>query len=172
MKPKDTKLSRDEALARLDTTKRELDQLRFLVTNLCSEPMRKYLDGWLRVESFRDLDAWLSWLASKAVEQAWCDREGEEERAPCPICRSTPWGKIGYSLPAGLERHIRGSHRQQHCLIVACAQESALEKVRADERGEWRPRLHGKPRLKPWEVAEQVPEELPVAFPGPTLPNG
>ena len=45
-------------------------------------------------------------------------RRGNSERANCPLCRDTGSEGMGYSLPLGLERHLKGYGNMQQCIAT------------------------------------------------------
>lgn len=150
-----------------------LYRARMDIINLMPEVKRRLLEGWIFCGSARDADNWERWAVGGLIELAE-SRPGREmgdvpwaRRAYCPLCgdgAQTSGYQQGFSVPVGLERHLRGSHRSMRCSVFRAAAELCWEQVRERQRGEPQLASAGNRLVRPWE-------RQPVKAAAPAAPS-
>ncbi len=106
----------------------------------------------------RDWEAWaVGQLTRIANESATQVHEVFSPEASCPLCGEKPVSRYsrGFTLPLGLERHLRGSHKSYQCAVFRAAAEGARAAARHREGNAFKPDLSGPgftSRVPPWRT--------------------
>jgi hypothetical protein len=109
-----------------------------LVLQLLPDKASDILNGYLRCETEKDVDIWLSEATTELV--ALAEYKPAEEmnslghstfRAYCPLCgRGTVYAYAsGFAWPRGLEDHLFGGSTARHCDVMRLIRERALDHV-------------------------------------------
>jgi len=104
--------------ARMDRMRKEMFFLRRTIIDLVPEEFRKVIDPPYDL-SQKDSFQWTLRTAQRVIELTAPDAHGN---AACPLCGDVPrYTGVGYSYPAGLKRHLLGTHQSQLCPVMYAA---------------------------------------------------
>ena len=120
----------------------DLFQARVTVLRVMPEPIRRVLETYIQCTSLEELIDWQRSTAEQIVKLAEArpakemgERSNISDRAICPLCgEGTSWRGlpevIGFTVPDGLIRHLRGAQRAMPCAVFAIACALARENLK------------------------------------------
>ncbi|MGY4283626.1 hypothetical protein ACVWXO_002846 [Bradyrhizobium sp. LM2.7] len=167
----------DDQIGRL---KDELWDARHTILRLAPDQFHEILEGYdlvegggrRAIETRQDLRQWERDLYSAVIEAAERIEHPEpknswmhEHRVACPLCRSRGSGAFymdGWKVPGGLEMHLEGAGRTEHCSVTKAAYRLMLDRHREKfEATELATRQQLAERKKTEPVVQVRPDEAP-----------
>lgn len=164
--------------AEIQKLKAALYIARLTILTLMPESLRRPLEVATYCESRQDVHDWENWAIDQVMAQA-VERPGLEmgtpghTRAFCPLCgggSQAPYTS-GFAMPAGMRRHLEGSHGSHRCAVFSAAIDPCFEEIAERAKPGYRgPQWEGfESGLPPWKIVppEPVrPSAIVINFPG------